>query len=239
MKISFKDKTVLITGASRGIGKSLFETFSSLGANVIGTSTKKNINLLKKKILQVDFTKNSSIKSFLNKINKIKKIDILINNAGINKISPIQNLDENSLKKILSVNLLAPILLTKFVSRKMIKQKSGHIVNIGSIFGHISKDQRSVYSTTKSGLDGFTKAVSLDLAKYGILVNSVCPGFVETDLTKKILGLNQMKKLRKEIPLKRLASPEEIANLIIFLSSDKNTYITGQSFVIDGGFIVK
>ncbi len=238
MNISFENQTVLITGASRGIGKSLFKAYSNLGANVIGTTTdkKKSIN---KNFLEVNFENKESTNSFYKKIKKLKKIDILINNAGINKISSIQNLDEKSLKKILNVNLLTPILLTKIVSQKMIKRKSGSIINIGSIFGHISKSQRSSYSATKAGLEGFTKAASLDLAKYGILVNSVCPGFVKTDLTKKILGLNKIKQLEKEIPLGRLSSSEEIVNLIIFLSSNKNTYITGQSFIIDGGFVVK
>ena len=238
MNISFEDQTVLITGASRGIGKSLFRAYSNLGANVIGTTTDKK-KIINKNFLEVNFENEESTNSFYKKIKKLKKIDILINNAGINKISSIQNLDEKSLKKILNVNLLAPILLTKIVSKKMIKRKSGYIINIGSIFGHISKSQRSSYSAAKAGLEGFTKAASLDLAKYGILVNSVCPGFVKTDLTKKILGLNKIKQLEKEIPLGRLSSSEEIVNLIIFLSSNKNTYITGQSFIIDGGFVVK
>ena len=238
MNISFKDHTVLITGASRGICKSLFKTYSDLGANVIGTTTNKK-KYKNKNLLKVNFENEKSTNSFFKKIKNLKKIDILINNAGINEISSIQNLSEKSLKKILNVNLLAPILLTKIVSQKMIKRKSGSIINIGSIFGHISKDQRSSYSATKSGLEGFTKAASLDLAKYGILVNSICPGFVKTDLTRKILGLNKIKKLQKEIPLGRLCSPEEVVNLVVFLSSNKNTYITGQSFIIDGGFIVK
>ena len=238
MNISFENQTVLITGASRGIGKSLFRAYSNLGANVIGTTTDKK-KIINKNFLEVNFENEESTNSFYKKIKKLKKIDILINNAGINKISSIQNLDEKSLKKILNVNLLAPILLTKIVSKKMIKRKSGSIINIGSILGHISKSQRSSYSAAKAGLEGFTKAASLDLAKYGILVNSVCPGFVKTDLTKKILVLNKIKQLEKEIPLGRLSSSEEIVNLIIFLSSNKNTYITGQSFIIDGGFVVK
>lgn len=238
MNINFKNHTVLITGASRGIGKSLFKAYSDLGANVIGTTTDKK-KVKKKNFLEVNFENDKSTYSFYEKIKKLKKIDILINNAGINEISSIQNLSEKSLKKIVNVNLLAPILLTKIVSQKMTKRKSGSIINIGSIFGHISKDQRSSYSATKSGLEGFTKAASLDLAKYGILVNSVCPGFVNTDLTRKILGLNKIKKLKKEIPLGRLSNSGEIVNLVIFLSSNKNTYITGQSFIIDGGFVVK
>ena len=237
MEISFKGRTVLITGASRGIGKNLFKAYSDLGANVIGTTTndKKYGN---KNLLKVNFENEKSTNSFYKKIKKIKKIDILINNAGINEISSIQNLSEKSLKKIINVNLLAPILLTKIISQKMIKRKSGSIINIGSIFGHVSKSQRSSYSATKSGLEGFTRAASLDLAKYGVLVNSVCPGFVKTDLTRKVLGLNRIKQLQKEIPLGRLSNSEEIVNLVLFLSSNKNTYITGQSFIIDGGLLL-
>ena len=172
-------------------------------------------------------------------IKKFGVIDILINNGGLSSRALVKESTIDIDKKLMNINYFGTISLTKAVLPGMIKRKSGSIINIGSIFGHVSKSQRSSYSATKAGLEGFTKAASLDLAKYGILVNSVCPGFVKTDLTKKILGLNKIKQLEKEIPLGRLSSSEEIVNLIIFLSSNKNTYVTGQSFIIDGGFIVK
>ena len=118
----------------------------------------------------------------------------------------------------------------------MISKKKGKILNISSIFGVVSKEKRSVYSATKSGLIGFTKSISLDLAKYNIQVNSISPGFVATDLTKNILGVKGMKKIKKDIPLKRFATKEEISNLAIFLSSNYSNYITGQNIIIDGGY---
>ena len=118
----------------------------------------------------------------------------------------------------------------------MISKKRGKILNISSIFGVVSKEKRSIYSATKSGLNGFTKSISLDLARYNIQVNSISPGFVATDLTKKILGTSGIRKIKKHIPLKRLANKEEIADLAIFLSSNHSNYITGQNIIIDGGY---
>ena len=118
----------------------------------------------------------------------------------------------------------------------MKKQKSGKIINIASIFGVVSKEKRAAYSATKWGLIGFTKAVALDLALFNVQVNAVSPGFVDTDLTRKILGLKNMKQLTKTIPQGRLAKPDEIAKVVLFLCSDYNTYITGQNIVVDGGF---
>ena len=121
----------------------------------------------------------------------------------------------------------------------MIKRKYGKILNISSIFGVVSKNKRSIYSTTKFALNGFTKGLSLDLAKNNIQVNSICPGVVETELTKKILGNTGMKKIRSEIPLGRLAKVKEISNLVIFLTSEYCNYITGQNIIIDGGYTAK
>ncbi len=121
----------------------------------------------------------------------------------------------------------------------MIKRRKGKIINISSIFGSISKSKRASYSSSKSGLIGLTKASALDLAKYNILVNSVSPGFIDTKLTRKILGKNLMKKMKNQIPLKKIAKPDEIIPYIIFLSSDNNNYITGQNCVIDGGFVIQ
>ena len=120
-----------------------------------------------------------------------------------------------------------------------IKRKYGKILNISSIFGVVSKNKRSIYSTTKFALNGFTKGLSLDLAKNNIQVNSICPGVVETELTKKILGNIGMKKIRSEIPLGRLAKVKEISNLVIFLTSEYCNYITGQNIIIDGGYTAK
>ena len=163
----------------------------------------------------------------------------MVNNAGVNKINEINKINDNDWDEINRVNLKAPYLMTKLISKKMIKQKKGYIINISSIFGVISKEKRASYSASKSGLIGLTKASAIDLAEYNILVNSVSPGFVDTELTKKILSTKDSAQLKKNVPLKRFAKKEEITNLLFFLCSKYNTYITGQNIIIDGGFTLK
>jgi 3-oxoacyl-[acyl-carrier protein] reductase len=137
------------------------------------------------------------------------------------------------------VNLIAPILITKEVSRIMVRKNKGKIINISSIFGKVSKKKRSVYASTKHAINGLTKTLALDLASSNILVNSVSPGVIETQLTKKVLGRSGINKMKKEIPLKKLGKTEDVANLILFLTSEYNSYITGQNYIIDGGYVVK
>ena len=160
----------------------------------------------------------------------------IVNNAGVNKIDTITEISVDDWDWINAVNMRGPFLLTQAVSEDMKKQNSGKIINIASIFSVISKVKRAAYSATKWGLIGFTKAVALELAPFNIQVNAVSPGFVDTDLTRKILGLENMKQLEETIPQGRLAQPEEIAKVVLFLCSDQNTYITGQNIVVDGGF---
>ena len=231
MQIDFRKQTVLITGASNGIGKVLYKSYKKLGANVIGTYNKKKI----KGLIPLDFDDEKSITNFFEKIKNVNKIDVLINNAGINKINAINNLNEDDAKSILNINTIGPMLLTKEISKKMIKNRYGKLINISSIFGLVSKEKRVVYSMSKFGLNGLTKGSAIDLAKFNILVNSVSPGFVITKLTMRVLGA-EISKIKKKIPIKRLAKPEEIANLVLFLSSKKNTYICGENIFIDGGF---
>ena len=234
MKFDFKGKLVLITGGSKGIGKQLVDDFIKLNAKVISTSTQVTKNKNKKNLVleNLDFNNSQSINYFINKIKKIKKIDVLINNAGVNKINSVNDVNLSDWEKIQNVNIKGPILLTKEISKIMMKKKSGKIVNISSIFGVISKEKRSLYSASKSALLGLTRASALDLAKYNILVNSVSPGFVHTSLTSKILGKKGMKEITKEIPIGRMAKTKDISSLKIYLCSSQNSYITGQNFVI-------
>jgi 3-oxoacyl-[acyl-carrier protein] reductase len=238
MNINLKNKTALITGGEGGIGKSICREFSKMGANIFITTTKKHL-IHKKNYMYLDFNSKSSIENFLKKIKKIKKIDILINNAGINQVSSVNEINTDYLQKIYSVNLKGPILLTKEVSKIMKKRKSGKIINISSIFGIVGKSGRSLYSVTKFGLIGLTKSSALDLAKYNILVNSVSPGVINTGLTKKVLNRKQLKNIKSEIPLNKLGEASAVSYLVSFLCSDLNTYITGQNFVIDGGYTAK
>ena len=242
MKLDFKNKIVLVTGGEGGLGKAICNNFLQLGAKVIVTTTKRKLEnkKTKKKIyMYLDFNNKNSIQNFLNNLKKIKKIDILINNAGINQLSPINEINERYLEEIYKVNLRGPILMTKQISKIMIKKKSGKIINISSIFGMVGKSGRSLYSVTKFGLIGLTKSTALDLARYNILVNSVSPGVINTGLTKKILNSKEAKKIKKEIPLNKLGEATDVSNLVCFLCSNLNSYITGQNFIIDGGYTSK
>ena len=242
MKLNFKNKIVLITGGEGGLGRSICNKFLQLGAKVIVTTTKKElINKKNKKkfYMHLDFNNKNSIKIFFNDLKKINKVDILINNAGINKLSYINNVDENYLDEIYKVNLRGPIIMTKQISKIMMKKRNGKIVNISSIFGTVGKSGRSLYSATKFGLIGLTKSTALDLAKYNILVNSVSPGVINVGLTKKILNSTEAKKIKREIPLNKLGEALDVSHLVCFLCSNFNNYITGQNFVIDGGYTSK
>lgn len=238
MIISFKKKKILVTGYNSGIGNSLIKKYLSLGAIIYSTSTKKEIQRKNLKVFKCNFLDQSSTSEFFKKIKNIN-FDIVINNAGINIINEIYNIKDQDMENIIKINLTIPAQIIKITSKNMIKKRQGKIVNISSIFGSISKNKRASYSSSKSGLIGLTKACALDLAKYNILVNSLSPGFVNTLLTKKILGKKLMKKMEKNIPIKKMASPEDIVPYIIFLTSDYNQYITGQNCIIDGGYTIQ
>jgi 3-oxoacyl-[acyl-carrier protein] reductase len=238
MITSFKGKKVLVTGYNSGIGNCLIKKYLSLGAIVFSTSTKSDFKQKNLTVFKSNFLDKNSKNNFFKKIEKIS-LDIVINNAGINIIDEIYNIKNQDIEDIIKINLLIPAQIIKITSKKMMKKRKGKIINISSIFGSISKNKRASYSSSKSGLIGLTKACALDLAKYNILVNSVSPGFVDTVLTRKVLGKNIMNKIKKDIPLKRIAEPGDIIPYIIFLTSDNNNYITGQNCIIDGGFTVQ
>lgn len=243
MEISFKSRIALVTGATRGIGKQIADDMERCGAELIltGTDPEEIAKLNRRKSSchwhTVDFTNSESIKAFLQEIEGYERIDICINNAGINRINPIDEIHEEDWQDIMHVNLDGPFLITRAVSRIMKKNGYGRIVNIGSVFGVISKEKRAAYSVTKFGIRGLTAATALDLAPDNILVNTVSPGFVSTDLTKRVLGEKGMQEMASKVPLGRLASPEEISRVVLFMVSDLNTYMTGQNIVVDGGFV--
>ena len=244
MKIDFINKTIIVTGGTRGIGAAIVQLFQECNAQIIATGTNnKELERLNResagkkiKYMHLDFTSNKSAQEFLVYLNNQDRIDVLINNAGVNKIDSIDKVSEEDWDWINNVNLRGPFLLTREVSKIMQRQGSGRIVSIASIFGVVSKSKRAAYSTTKWGLVGLTKATALDLASHNILVNAVSPGFVDTELTRQILGDKEIEKLLDTIPLKRLASVKEIAKTVVFLGSEHNTYITGQNIIVDGGF---
>lgn len=221
-----KAKTVFLTGASRGIGQAIYQKLKNEGYKVI-VPTRQDL----------DLGSEISMNRFIDK-HKNLKIDILINNAGINFPRWIQEIEDDNINQHIQINLISAIKLIRTFVPYMIEQRWGRIVNMSSMFGIVARGKQAMYTATKHGINGVTKALALELGPHNILVNSVCPGFVKTDLVLR----NPPKKIRalaKDIPLGRLAEPEEIADLVSFLISNKNTYTTGANIVIDGGFTCK
>jgi 3-oxoacyl-[acyl-carrier protein] reductase len=214
-------KKVLLTGASRGIGQAILREIS--GEYDVLTPTRK----------ELDLTSSESIDDYFS---VQKDIDILVNNAGINIIKEIESILDEDMEKINQINLIAPLKLMQHAVKSMKKNRYGKIVNVSSIWGIRSKEKRTLYSGTKFGIIGQTKALARELGEYNILLNAVCPGFTATDLTKQSLTESEMESIEQQIPLKRMADPSEIAKCVKFLISEENTYITGQTLVIDGGF---
>ena len=243
MNIDFSGKKVLITGGTRGIGKEIARQYKNLHATVVITGVSEQIPQdLQEGVLyeplQID-SKTNWVQRVDEIIEKYAGFDICINNAGINKVSKIYELEKDDLDAILLTNLTAPIYIASRVSKNMVKNRYGFIINIASIFGVVSKEGRNPYTASKSGLIGVTKTMAIDLGEHNVLVNAVSPGFVDTELTRRVLGEVGMDEMKKRIPMKKLASVSDIVPTILFLTSEYNTYITGQNIIIDGGFTLE
>lgn len=216
-------KTVFITGAGRGIGDAIFKKLKTENYKIIAPTRQ-----------ELDLGNNTSTNRYI-EANKNLKVDILINNAGINLPTWINELTDKNIDEHLNVNLRGPIKLISTFAPHMKKNKWGRIINISSIFGVVARGKQTMYTATKHGINGVTKTLALELGPHNILINSVCPGFTNTDLIKR----NPPEKnalIAKDIPQGRFAEPVEIAELVSFLISEKNTYINGQNIIIDGGF---
>lgn len=220
-------RKALITGGSKGIGKSIAEKFAANGYDVRTPSR-----------AEMDLSNEESVKKFISE-NKNGYFDVIINNAGLNEINLIDCITDDEIKIMIQVNLISPIMLLRAFTEQMKNNRYGRIVNIGSIWAVVSKEGRAIYSATKNGIHGVTNTLALELAPYNILVNTVCPGFTLTELTKKNNSEESIIKISSEIPMKRMAEPHEIAEVVYFLGDEKNTYLTGQKITIDGGFTVK
>jgi len=246
VNIGINGKTALITGATRGIGKATAKIFLDAGAQVIltGTNSTEVEELIHKNInpqvrwVTADFSTKGDIDKFLCKLKLMGQIDVIINNSGINNIKPFMNYSIDEYQQLLNVNLIAPMLIVQSVISKMKKRRFGRIINIASIWSQISKSQRVLYTTSKTGLLGFTRSLAVEYGDSNILVNAVSPGFTLTELTEKSLSAVERQTLSDQIPLHRFASTNEIAKTVLFLASDLNTYITGQNIIIDGGFTI-
>jgi len=233
----FSEKKVFVTGASRGIGKAIAKAYRKEGAWVIGTSTSvvNNNDGVCQEWCVADFTDVSQINACVEFLKQAKP-DILINNAGINKIAPFAEICPADFSQIQQVNVFAPFLLCQAAIPSMKQKRWGRIVNISSIWGKISKEYRASYSCSKFALDGMTLALTAEHAVDGIIANSIAPGFIDTELTHKVLGEKGVKELTSLVPAQRLGHVDEIARFVLWLSSEDNTYVAGQNISIDGGF---
>lgn len=236
MKIDLSGKTAVVTGGASGIGKAIVAALIEAGCDVYFTS--RTANAQDPNVWPLDMLEQPSVDALVRRIQRLKSIDIFVNNAGISIPEPIDQLNIQSFETTLKVNLIAPSILLKEVATKMSVQGHGKIVNISSIAGLVAKKKASAYSSSKAGLAGLTRAIAVDMARFGVLVNSVSPGPTETDMVEKLLSVEEKETICKNIPLQRLASTSEIANVVLFLSSNLNTYITGQNIVVDGGFTI-
>ena len=221
-----KRKTALVTGSSRGIGKSIKEILSKDGIDVISPSRD-----------ELDLSSPKSIDEFLSQLTT--HIDIVINNAGILKVGQHDEISTDDFHEVFQVNVVAPFKIISGVIEDMKHQKFGRIVNISSIWGQRSKEGRALYSSSKAALDALTRSLAIEFASYNILINSVAPGYIETDMLKQYNTEKELSTIRDKIPMKRFGKKIEIAELVKFLCSENNSYITGQILTIDGGYVCK
>ena len=221
-----KRKTALITGSSRGIGKSIKESLSKDGIDIINPS--RDI---------LDLSSPKSIDEFLSQLTT--HIDIVINNAGILKVGQHDEISTDDFHEVFQVNVVAPFKLISGLVEGMKHQKFGRIVNISSIWGQKSKEGRTLYSSSKAALDALTRSLAIEFAAYNILINSVAPGYIETDMLKQYNTEKELLKIKDTIPMKRFGKKIEIAELVKFLCSENNSYVTGQILTIDGGYVCK
>ena len=250
--MKLKNKVALVTGSGQGIGQETAIALAEEGCKVVVSDVTDKVYDVAKKIavldsdalaLKADVSNSKDVQNLVEKtIAKFGKIDILVNNAGIFKSSSVIEMKEEDWDKILDVNLKGVYLCSKAVLPKMIDQSYGKIINLSSASGAIIGGPNNAhYSASKAGVAGFTKALAMEVASYGINVNAIAPGTAETELHEK--GLKELGVAKEQvievIPLRRIAQPRDIANLIVFLASDKSNYITGQIIPIDGGLTVQ
>lgn len=233
----FTGRKVFITGASRGIGRAVAQAFRAEGAWVIGTrtSTSGGEDEGCQEWIIADFSDIDQVRACADSVRRAEP-DVLVNNAGINKIAPFAEITLEDFQVIQQVNVLAPFLLCQAAVPAMARRNWGRIVNLSSIWGKISKAQRASYSASKFAIDGLTLALSAEHSANGIMANCIAPGFVDTELTRQVLGETGMKALADAVPMRRFGQVDEIARLVLWLASEENTYLTGQNIAIDGGF---
>ena len=250
MLLDYKGKVALVTGGTRGIGKAIADTLWTSGADVYMTGTKqeevdklnaemKAQEIERKHYLCVDLSNECSLNKFLLELEKIPRIDICVNNAGINIVRDFCEVPFEEFMKVQRVNVFGPRQILNVVVPKMKANRYGRIVNIASIWSVINRPGRSSYGISKNAIHGLTKSLSIELAADNIMVNSVSPGFTMTELTKNTNTPEQLVELGNKVAARRLADPQEQANVVAFLCSEQNSYMTGQNLVVDGGYTLE
>jgi len=242
-------KIALITGASQGIGEAICLKYASLGANIIVNyiGAKENAEKVAKKchsfgvkaiMIKADVSNNQEVKELIQKsLEEFGRIDILVNNAGITKDNLMMRMSEEEFDQVVNVNLKGSFLCMKHTTRIFMKQRSGRIINMASVVGIRGNIGQVNYSASKAGIIGMTKSMARELASRNVTVNAIAPGFVETNMTD-VLDEQVKKQIKTQIPLARLATVEDIANVAVFLASDEANYITGQVIAVDGGMAI-
>lgn len=246
--ISLKEKVAVVTGSGRGIGRAIAEKLAEAGAKVVisdimpeGEATAKEI-AEKYGVETLFVTSNvavmdSAVELVDKVVEKFGKVDIFVNNAGITRDGLILRMKEEDFDKVIAVNLKGVFNCTQSVFKQMIKQRSGSIINIASVIGLIGNVGQTNYAASKAGVIGITKSVAREGAKRGVRVNAIAPGFIKTDMTHA-LKEEVMEQILTQIPMGAMGTPEDIANLALFLASDLSTYVTGQTVAVDGGMVM-
>jgi len=239
MNNQLNNKVAIVTGGARGIGLSISQNLAKSGAKVYALGRSENIDVGEEiTYMQCDVSNLESVQEVFKAIQKdAGSIDILINNAGITKDNLLLRMSEQDFDDVISINLKGVFNTCKAVSRYMLSQKQGRIINIGSIVGTTGNAGQSNYAASKAGLIGFTKSLAKELAARNILVNLLAPGYIQTDMTGKLTE-EQIDSFKNNIPLKRAGQPDDISDVVKFFASDESRYITGQVLHVDGGLAI-
>ena len=246
MDLNLKNKTAIVTGSSRGIGKKIAEALAKEGVNIVVTATNldkasqvaeelKSSYNIETLALQHDAKSSESCKEVIAKtIEKFNSIDILVNNAGITKDMLVIQMDDSAWNDVISTNLSGAFYMSREAAKTMLRARKGKIINISSVIGKMGNAGQVNYAAAKAGIIGITKSMAKEFAPRNICVNAIAPGFIQTDMTD-VLPEDTVKGIMSITPLKRLGTPEDVANLVLFLSSDMSSYITGEVIAVDGG----